>query len=58
LSCERISLRLARAATTSISIEGGEERLDGGVAIAVASGAEGLVDLEPDNTLGEREWMT
>jgi hypothetical protein len=39
----------------SSTFEGGEERLDGGVVVAVAGGAEGLVDLELDDPLGERQ---
>ena len=38
-----------------LAFEGGEERLDGGVVVAVAGGAEGLVDLEVDDALGERQ---
>jgi hypothetical protein len=38
-----------------LAFEGGEERLDGGVVVAVAGGAEGLVDLELDDALGERQ---
>jgi hypothetical protein len=38
-----------------LAFEGGEERLDCGVVVAVAGGAEGLVDLELDDALGERQ---